>query len=353
MIKIITTENEFKNLEKDWNELYQNAEVRTPFQSFAFVWSSWINFLNKQSKNKIWIVCYWEKSKKLTGLVPLYIDKKGILRFINDSHLDFGDGLFEKKEKNYFIIKNIIEFIEKDKNCKGLILSNLTHSSIIFPYFKSGLKESFAYATTEHSFLPIIEQNQIESSLHLRAKERNELAKANKLNAQHLHKIYRIETDPFPYKELVQIRNIMHSHGRRINTFFGDDFLNLSRDLYENKHMVVSITHNNNAITSASTIIADHGKKWYMFWVSMYDENYKLINVFNNNQFINSSIKDKENCIDFGRGGYDYKFRNYLPIVHNVYELVWSKTLVTTLKMFFIINLFYLKRILKPIIRKK
>lgn len=353
MIKIIKIEKDFKNLEKDWNALFSIAEIRTPFQSFSFSWSSWVNFLKKQTKNKLWIACYFEKGNSLTAVVPLYIDKSGILRFINDNHLDFGDGLFAKKEKIYFIVKNIIDFIDKDKECKGTILSNLTDGSSIFPYLKSGLKESFVYATTEHSYLPLIEQDKIENSLHLRSKERNELAKANKLNSKHSHKIYKIESDPFPYEQLIQVRDLMHNQGNRKITFFGNDFLNLSRDLYENKHMVVSMTYYDSVISSASTIIVDQGNKWYMFWVSMYDENYKLINIFNNNQFINACLLDKENTVDFGRGGYDYKFKNYLPVVHNVYELVWSKSLINSFKMFFIINVFYLKRILKPIIRKK
>jgi hypothetical protein len=299
MIKIITTQIEFQQLESEWNALYNIAIVRTPFQSFSFNWTSWNNFLNSQKQNKIWIVCNREKNNKFTGIVPLYIDNKGILRFINDLHLDFGDGLFEKKENSYFIVKNITECISKTKEIKGVQLINLTEKSIVFPYMKSLLKQSFAFASTEHSFLPIINEMEIENSLHLRAKERNELAKANKRNAQHLHKIYRVETSPFPFEELIEIRNNMHKNGRRVAAFFGDDFLNLSRNLYENNHLLISITSNENGITSASTIIADHKNKWYMFWVSMYDENYKLINIYNNNQFINTTLLDKENCVDF------------------------------------------------------
>ena len=129
MIKIITTQIEFQQLESEWNALYNIAIVRTPFQSFSFNWTSWNNFLSSQKQNKIWIVCNREKNNKLTGIVPLYIDNKGILRFINDLHLDFGDGLFEKKENSYFIVKNITECISKTKEIKGVQLINLTEKS--------------------------------------------------------------------------------------------------------------------------------------------------------------------------------------------------------------------------------
>jgi hypothetical protein len=351
MIQIITDELEFKNLEVQWNELYEKSICRTPFQSFHFNWTSWTNFQNKQKKNKLWIITQNGKQKKLHGILPFYIDKNGILRFINDLHVDFCDGLFDNNLNIHITLKKITELIIKDKKIKGVDFLNLTHKSIIFPYFKSFLKQAFVFSTTEHSYLPSIKETNIELSAHLRSKERNELVNANKVNKDNSYKIYRCETDAFPYDKLIEIRNNMRNNGIRVPTFYGEDFMNLSRILYENRLMVISITQIDNLITSASTIISDHEKKWYMFWISMYNSDVKLINIFNNNQFINSQISDKETIIDFGRGGYDYKFRNYLPIVHNVYQLVWAKTFWTTLKMFYKINIFYLKRIVKPIMR--
>jgi hypothetical protein len=352
MIEIITNEIEFQNLEAQWNELYEKSVCRTPFQSFHFNWTSWTNFQNKQKKNKLWIITHNGNYKKVRGILPLYIDKNGILRFINDLHVDFCDGLFDNNENIYFTLRKIVELIINEKKIKGVAFLNLTDKSIIFPYFKSFLKQSFVFSTTEHSYLPSFKETNIELSSHLRSKERYALENANKVNKDKSYKIYRCETDAFPYDKLIEIRNNMRMNGTRVPTFYGDDFINLSRNLYENSLMVISITQMDDFITSASTIIADHEKKWYMFWISMYNSDVKLINIFNYNQFINSQISDKESIIDFGRGGYDYKFRNYLPIVHNVYELVWAKTFWTTLMMFYKINIFYLKRIVKPIIRK-
>ena len=352
MIHIIRDVVGFQNLEVQWNELYSKSISRTPFQSFYFNWSSWINFQNKHEKNKLWIITQNGKHKKLHGILPCYIDKNGILRFINDLHVDFCDGLFDNNENIHITLKKIIELIINDKDIKGVEFLNLTDKSIIFPYFKSFLKQSFAFSTTEHSYLPSIKETNIELSAHLRSKERNELANANRVNKNNSHKIYRCETDDFPYDFLIEIRNTMLMNGSRVPTFYGDDFINLSRNLYENGLMVICITQTDDLITSASTIISDLEKKWYMFWISMYNNDFRLINIFNNNQFINSKISDKESIIDFGRGGYDYKFRNYLPIVHNVYQLVWAKTFYKTLMMFYRINFFYLKRIVKPIFSK-
>ena len=316
MIRIITTNEKFKELEKDWNDLYNSKINKTPFQSFVFNWSSWNNFLKHEKLNKIWIWSLRNANNKTIAIVPLYIDKTGILRFINDLHLDFADGLFAIDEQLYFTIKKLSESIQQDKNIKGLKLSNLTDKSVIFPYIKCFLKQSFTYSSTEHSYLPFIKENKIELSSHLRSRERNSLEKANQHNKHSSFELLRVQEHPFPYDELIEIRNTMHQNGSRVLSFFGEEFLQICEDLYNSDLMVISLTKEESRVIAMSTMIYDPALKWYMFWISMYNDKHKMVNIHNYNKVIEECLNDKENTIDFGRGGYDYKFKNYFVNLH-------------------------------------
>jgi hypothetical protein len=90
-----------------------------------------------------------------------------------------------------------------------------------------------------------------------------------------------------------------------------------------------------------------------MFWISLYSNEVSQSNIGAYNFCINSVLPNKDVTVDFGRGGYDYKFKNYLPTVKNVYELVWAKKSQHLLSVVFRINWFFVKKILKAKLKRK
>ena len=85
--KLILNIIDFKDIEDDWQALYDKDKENTVFQSFEFNYFSWIYNLS-QANNILAIVIAYD-SDKIKAIFPFYIDKRSRLRFINDLHADF------------------------------------------------------------------------------------------------------------------------------------------------------------------------------------------------------------------------------------------------------------------------
>ena len=83
-VKILKNINEFKDLEKSWNTLYDRMNSQAVFQSFEFNYYSWFYELNND-RNILTLTAVYDETD-LTAVFPFYIDNMGTLRFINDNH---------------------------------------------------------------------------------------------------------------------------------------------------------------------------------------------------------------------------------------------------------------------------
>ena len=90
-IRVISDIKQFKEIQKDWQALFMIGEYSI-FQCFEFNYYSWEAELSTNNQN---ILCIVEiRSKEmLVAILPLYVDSRKRLRFINDKHADFCDFL--------------------------------------------------------------------------------------------------------------------------------------------------------------------------------------------------------------------------------------------------------------------
>jgi predicted N-acyltransferase len=195
--------------------------------------------------------------------------------------------------------------------------------------------------------LPFIGEGSIEHSNHLKSKERNELKKANKKNTQFIFRSLNNIENQFPELSIIEIRDKMIKNKTRGKSFFDRKFINLTRDLFDHGVLTINLMSEANIYHSVSMNVTDKDSFWSMFWISMYDDD-QLINIATYNNYINFQLKiDKNSTIDFGRGGYNYKLRNYLPIVKNVYNLEWGKSILSIFNIYIKLNLLYTKKLVK------
>ena len=122
-VRIISEIQEFLDCKDKWDTIF-NKHDYSFFQSFEFNYYSWINELSKNKLNRLCII-----SLKNNGIVfailPLYIDSKRRLRFINDVHADFCDVLSEQKFEFETILSEIRDkFKSMDFNLMNEYLSN-------------------------------------------------------------------------------------------------------------------------------------------------------------------------------------------------------------------------------------
>lgn len=351
MLSVVSSEKEFAEIENIWMNLYKISTNKTPFQSFSFVFSSWKYFLNFNSKNKLHIILFKKNHQSILDCVlPSYIDSQGVLRFINDSHIDFSDILLSDFNLINDFTTELCKHINQDKLIKGVKFSNFSNKSIFLSSLGHFLTNSFIYSNTVHSFLPSINFNTIEEADYLKSKQRNEFKKIFLMYRSFTFKILNFCNSSFPVKELKYISELMVKKGYRDKDFFNDSFLKLSENLYNNNILNVALLFKGDTPVAVTLLLCDSNYRWCLFWISMYDNEFKLVNIALYNNVINV-FKD-DYFLNFGRGGYDYKIKNYNPNIGTIYSLLWGKSLFFKFKMMLNFNLFYIKSIIKKYLNK-
>lgn len=91
-VVVLDTTHDFAILEEDWENLYQNAPLATPFQSWAWLYSWW-EFYGE--RNELRLITIWDDGL-LVGLIPLMLARRGglgRLLFVGTGPTDYQDML--------------------------------------------------------------------------------------------------------------------------------------------------------------------------------------------------------------------------------------------------------------------
>jgi CelD/BcsL family acetyltransferase involved in cellulose biosynthesis len=90
---VIADTREFAALEEEWEDLYQNSPLATPFQSWAWLYSWWESY---GEGYQLRLVTLREEEGLLVGLVPLMVERRwglGRLLFVGTVQTDYQDML--------------------------------------------------------------------------------------------------------------------------------------------------------------------------------------------------------------------------------------------------------------------
>jgi CelD/BcsL family acetyltransferase involved in cellulose biosynthesis len=94
-VSLFTTRQAFATLEQEWEELYQDSPLATPFQSWAWLYSWW-TFYGEDYELRLMTV---RNGALLVGLVPLMLERRGgmgRLLFVGTGLTDYQDMLARK-----------------------------------------------------------------------------------------------------------------------------------------------------------------------------------------------------------------------------------------------------------------
>jgi len=150
----------------------------------------------------------------------------------------------------------------------------------------------------------------------------------------------------FPISEIYQLRERMIELGLRKVDFLDKDRLLLLKELYNSNRILVSIVKNKSNTHAISFILRNENE--YLFWIDMYD-NAKMINIYNYILFIENISFDNSVKINFGRGVYDYKVKNFKPDIKQLFAIyIYENQLQLSLFLF----IDKIKGILKLIYKK-
>ena len=322
--RLILNLAEFKDLENDWRNLYENSKNNSVFQSFEFNYFSWKYDLEKL-KNSLAIVIAYD-SVKIRAIFPFYIDKKSRLRFINDLHADFCDSV----SVIHINFDEIIKVLSSNFKIHYFQLINLREESFLIDY--SIINKFSVIYDVDYSVLHFNKGVFPDNCLIYKSKQKTEFRRILRINKNKDFKIIDYTKAPFPKLEIEDLRKKMILLGVRNKDFLSDNQLLIIEELYLSGKLVLSIVSERGIVNAISFIINSPSE--YLVWIDMYDDS-KMINLCNYILAI-SSLSSKESVkINFGRGSYNYKIKNFLPVEKKLLSIYIFSSKYFELKFFF------------------
>ncbi len=352
MIKIIDRIDLLNEIKSEWDDLLSLSIDSTPFQSHEFITSSW-HVMNTH-KCTLYVMIYsCDKDNEVQAIFPFYIDSKGLLRFINDRHVDFCDAIILNKVKHdYHLWDEINKYISLEKRIRGVMLCNLMSSSLILSYFHYFLSPSVIYCHNAYARLQIDKANEFKhfslSIPYLNGSERKKIRYwSNRLKDFTLN-VYSISKIQYPKELIRNITEVMISKGWRDRKYL-QLILPIVEKLYDQGLAELFVTFSSSLPVAVKIFLRRPNNPEYISWLLFYIE--MEYNQYNMIQSVEYFSKDG-GVYNFARGTYGYKMKMFRPVVHNLYTLRWSRSIWGQLGDLCAMNLYHVKQIVKKIIRK-
>jgi len=322
--RLISNIIEFKEIENEWQALYEKDKENTVFQSFEFNYFSWIYDLVK-AKNTLAIVIAYD-SDNIKAIFSFYIDKRSRVRFINDLHADFCDAV-SIVDVNF---NEVIEFLRSSFKICYFQLVNLKKESSLLDYSK--VNRYSMISDVNYSVLNLNKGVFPDNYLDYKSKQKTEFRRILKINKDKDHKIIDYNTSRFPKGQIESLRKRMILLGIRDDFFLSNSQLSLIEELYLSGKVVLSILSERGIVNAISFIIVSPSE--YLVWIDIYDDS-KMINLCNYILAISSFSAEESMTINFGRGSYNYKIKNFLPSEKKLFSLYIFFSKYSELKFFF------------------
>ena len=339
MLNIISSVEELNELKDELVTFYRGCDYKY-FLSPEYCIQSYETFHNQERDNVFFII---NKDKnKITGYMPLIIDSRGVLKFINDKDTDF---LSEVGRFTFNDYKKIVQEILSNTFIKRIDLNNFPIDAKFPHYLKHFLGMGCIISGfNNHSYLQC--HDEISLLKHLSSSGRSELKRISKKNADFTFTICAYPT-PFPKNKLITLRKKMIESGERDINFFNDKIVEFIEKLYVNEEIEIFTKKNEDQFISASIVLKNEtGKK--LIWMDLFNDQH-YINLSAYIEYIYSLDAEKNNYINFGRGSYDYKAKNFQPTIETLYNLRYSKSKWD----FYFTNYYPIKEFVKRIVRAK
>lgn len=278
----------------------------------------------------------------ITGYLPLYIDEKNIIRFIFDKHTDYCGCVGGITD--HHMVKELCKIIENDTTIKGLEFENLLPSDPLLNYTRHHLGIGTVISSyNNHSFLKALPGEGLLK--HLKSLEKSKLKRILKKNEAFSFETLDNKQD-FPMQKIKALRHRMIETKRRESGFLDDNYIDFIRSLYEGGELEIFAKIDNDHLISASFVLINNcGSR--IVWIDLYDD-VPFINLSAYIEYIQHLDKNNIVFLSLGRGSYDYKSKNFLPQIENLYNLRYHKS-----KFHFLFTNFHpIKQFVKRLIRK-
>ncbi len=353
-IKIVTDDSLFSSMKEIWDALFEKSRHARIFQSFEWNYTWWIN---EHSGEKLFLILYFDQAggdnKVPSAIFPFYIDKSATLRFIADRHSDYSSFLIEDKKRTsiYKIFKEVKKAVSQRAECKNIELKNISQSDPYIALFSTLFDHrQIMYHSNGSSFLQLEPESDFSKRfLYLDSKRRSELKRIGKQFATTKSTVISYP-QPFPESTLKSLSEAMIESGMRDRNFLNDRLMSVIKALYDAKNLYIHQISDTDDRPVAINLILPQQDDTFLFWIDLFID-LKNINIYSYLAFIDHLCKgrDKAFIVDFGRGLYDYKIRNFYPVIELQYTFYHSRK--STVFAIYIAKLF-LKFLIKNFYKK-
>ena len=305
-VSIISKINKLRTYKKQWDNLFFSFG-KSAFQSFEFIYFSWLNEFSHLKDNRIAVIII-KKRKSIVAILPLYIDAYKRLRFINDEHSDYCDFIYSDNIKASNLKLNFFNLLD----IKSIHLIN-TPQDFIYSSITSNFNNLYNFSLNNMNYSEMILKKSTfpDEIIKYRSKEKTEIRRIKKNNTNNDFFLYSKDNFIFPSNEISELRNEIISLKIRDENFLKKERLMLLENLYNSGRLIISVIKNQNKIQALSFILKKSNQ--YTFWIDMYNYSTKMLNLYNYICFMEHIQSFNDVKISFGRGLYDYKIKNFLP----------------------------------------
>ena len=313
-IRIVSKIEEFQALQSTWVSLF-NSDEYSVFQSFEFNYYSWEFELSKNALHHLCIVLLKNRSD-IFAILPLYIDAKKRLRFINDDHADFCD-FISKEEVSLLKVYN---YLKLKLNFKSVRFRNIKHKSNLYiSAVQLNMENKVVKSISEYSSVNLEEGSFPYNVKHYRSHQKHRINKASRKYQDSNSVIFSSNEHHFPKKEILLLRDKMIDLGFRQYDFLTNERLCLIEHLYNSGFLILHVVKHKDKMNSCNIIMRKSPVE-FMFWIDLFDES-KMINIFSYIRFMQFVSSRSSVAINFGRGRYFYKVSNFAPFFEKLYQI--------------------------------
>ncbi len=319
MFQVLTKIKDIRAVEQDLKAVYQKHR-HISFYTPVYVIASFEHFLAEDKRNELFFIINKIKNE-ITHYIPWYIDSNKTLRFIFDKHTDYCSCI--GPEMNFSMLKELAKLIIDNPAIRQVELENLLPDDLLLNSFKHFLGLGTVISCyNNHSFIASSSSGDFFS--YLKSNEKSELRRVQKKNETYHFEVFDGEK-AFPKKQIQLLRDQMIANKSRNIDFFDVKFVTFSELLYNTGELEIFSKWDMEKLISASLVLKNDQYGFRMVWIDLYAD-IQFINLSAYIDYIHYLEQSTSLVFSFGRGSYDYKAKNFQPVLQNLYNLRYSKS---------------------------
>ena len=319
------------------------------FQTYQWCRASWDFMLSANPDNKLFVM-HWRRGEE-SVILPTYLDKKGILRFIADDDSDVCDAVYVFGNNHHIAYREMAKIILQDKHIKGICLQKMYGESEAANYLGVLLPGSFVGRDNAFSWLDVDASNDfIASQTHMPSKDRADLkGLLRSVKKYTLTVRSKVNGDEFPRKVLLSLREDMQRQKIRDKSYLNDRQMTFIEALYENDGCDVAILFDEDSVVAANVLLKKDNR--VLSWVFLYTDPRMSSALYV--KYLADIKHESDYIFDFGVGVYSYKIGTFRPKMGITVSLRYGKSNIRQLMAFVMTNVRFLKDWAKAILGRR